>query len=132
MSRVVLTLDALSLNDGTIYRLLPGANPGQRLKTWDEYRGLNGVPQQTNVTEAYVIETHWPLVVQGTSLATLDTYVQAINTKIDACTPSAPKSLVFVATTYYVVASPRIAYTIDERELGTFSTLLDLVLNRLP
>ena len=132
MARTVLTFDALDLNNGTTYRLLPGASPGQRLKTWDEYRGLNGVPQQTNTTEAYIIPTHWPLVVQGTSLATLDTYVQAINTKIDACTPAAPKSLVFVATTYYIVATPRIDYLIGEREIGTFSTLLDLVLNRLP
>ena len=132
MSVPTLTFDGLNINDGTTYRLQPGARPGARKKSWDEYRGLSGAVTQANVSEAYYVESHWPLIVAGSSLADLNTKVQAINTKIDGCTATATKALVFAGTIYQIAASPSVEYEIGQREANAFWTKIDLALFRVP
>lgn len=132
MSVPTCTFDGLNLNDGAIYKLMPGVVLGARAKTWDEYRSYTGAVTRANVSEAAYVEMHFPMLVQGSSPADLDAKVQAINTKIDSCSAASPKNLVYEGTTYQIVDTPRVAYDIGQRERNVFCTLLDVLLWRVP
>jgi len=129
---VILIFDGLDLHDGTVYRVFPGIELGARQKTYSSRKSYTGAVAQYNVSEAYEIPMRFPMKVQGTSLADLDAKVQAINTKIDGCSSAAPKDLVFAASTYQIISSPRVAYVLDAAAGVAFWTVFDLVLNRVP
>jgi len=131
MAVPVCTLDGLNLQANG-YTIMSGIDVGVRLKTWDEQRSYAGGVTQTNVSEAYIIQMTLPLEVQGSSLADLNTKVQAVNTKIDSCSSASPKSLVFDGTTYQIVSTPRVGYVIDLAAEVGFRAAINLVLNRLP
>ena len=132
MAAPTCTFDSLNINDGSTYTILPGVELGARLKTWDEQRSYAGGVTQTNVSEAYVVPMKFPMLVKGTSLADLDSKVQAINTKIDSCSSASPKNLVWAGTTYYIVTTPRVGYVLDEAAGAGFLAVFDLQLNRTP
>ena len=132
MARTVLNFDGLDLNDGVVYRFFPGVELGARQKTWTERKSYTGAVAQYNVSEAASVPMKFPLKVQSTSLADLDDKVQAINAKIDDCSSSTPKSLVWAGTTYQIVTTPRVGYVLDDIAAANFWAMFDLVLNRLP
>lgn len=132
MTPLTVTLDSLNLNDGSTYLLWVGADMGAPVLTFDEQGSYTGAVTQTNVSTAHLIPAVLPIRVKGTSLADLDTKVQAINTKIVLCTAAAPKNLVYGSTTYQIVASPCVSYSSDEAVAVGFWTILELQLNRLP
>ena len=132
MTLPALIFDGLDLNDSVIYTVLPGIAPGAPQKTWSERKSYTGSIAQYNVSEAASVPMLFPMKVQGTSLADLDDKVQAINTKIDGCSSSTPKSLVWADTTYQIVTTPRVAYVLDAAAGVSFWAMFDLVLNRLP
>lgn len=132
MAIPTLTFDGLDLNDGTIYKLMPGVVLGAKRKTWDDRRSYTGSPARYNVSTAYYIESHWPIAVQGTSFADLKSKVAAINTKIDLCTTASPKNLIFAGTTYQIVDSENVEVVVGQREINDFRALIDLALYRIP
>jgi len=132
MALLTCTLDGLDLNNGTSYILWVGASMGAKLKTFDEQRSYSGALTQTNVSEAYYVPVVLPIRCKGSSLSDLDSKVQAINTKIDACTAASPKNLVLGSVTYQIVASPRVTYAMDDGVAVAFWTILDVQLNRIP
>lgn len=133
---ITLTLGGLSLNDGTTYTLLDGFDPGEKTKTWSEYRGYDGTAAQYNVTEAQLIEVTIPLKVASTTVSGLHTAINALNAIIDGGT----STLVYdddtgdalAATSYSIVHSPRVAFRPDTTALTKFYTLLTLTLYRTP
>ena len=124
--------DGLNYNDGVNYFLLYGSDPGERVKTWSEHRGLGGDVVQTNVSEANSVEMRIPLRVQGTSDASLAGAVAALNAKIDLCTDETPQTLVYDHVPYRVVASPRVDYPRDEVATAAMAAFVTLCLSRLP
>ena len=127
-----VTYGGLNLNDGTTYTLLGGFDPGERMKTWSEYRGYDGTAAQYNVSEANLVEMRVPLLIKGTDNATLTAAVAAINALIDA----GPQSFVWNdgggEVTYSCVYSPRIRYVRNNQAQNAFFTTVDLVLYRTP
>ncbi|HZK58293.1 MAG TPA: SGNH/GDSL hydrolase family protein [Cryobacterium sp.] len=130
MARTPLILDGLNLNDGTVYGYLPGAELGARQKTWNERKSYTGVVAQYNVSEAASIPMKFPMMVQGSSLADLDTKVRRINARLDGCSSASPKALVFAGAIYQIVTTPRVSYALDEAAISLFRATFDLVLNR--
>ena len=128
-----LTLDGLNLNSGTTYTLMPGIDFGAQVKTFEEYRSYTGAVTQANVNTGHYIPVSIPLMVQGSSLATLDAAVQAINAKIDTCSAAATKALVWNGTdTYQIASSQRVAYTLDQQAGIAFRVFIVVALNREP
>jgi hypothetical protein len=132
MAAPTCTLDSLDLNDGTIYTISGPVTIGERLKSFDEYRGLDGTVTQANVTEAILIDVTIPIHVQKDSAANLRTALATINTKIDGCTAAAPKVLAYASTNYSIVASPRVGWVEDDAFLLKFWTEIVVALKRLP
>ena len=127
-----VTYGGLSLNDGTTYTLLDGFDPGERMKTWSEYRGYDGTAAQYNVTEAALIEMHVPLLIKSTTNAGLAAAVAAINTIIDDGAATFVWDDGSGAVSYDCVHSPRIRYVRDNAAQSKFYTVVDLVLYRTP
>lgn len=129
---VSFTYGGLDLNDGDTYTLLEPVNLGERVKTWNEYRGYGGGVVQTNVHEAALIEMNFQVEVHAASLAALNAAIAAINALIDA----GAQTLVWNDGTgnvsYSCVHSPRVKKLFDVRAEVGFWTIVDLILNRLP
>ena len=127
-----VTYGGLDLNDGLTYTLMDGFDPGERVKTSSEYRGLNGTVAQYNVSEANVIEMHVPLLVQGTDNASLTAAVAAINAIVDG----GPAVFVYNdgggEVTYSCVYSNRVGYVRNAESQIAFRTRVNLILNRTP
>jgi hypothetical protein len=132
MAAPTVTYGGLDLNDGTTYTLVGEPDFGERVKTWDEYRGLDGTAAQANVSEANLIEVTLRLLVKGTSNATLRAAIGAINTKIDAGAQDLVWNDGGGAITYNCVHSPRAHFRPDSAAQCDFWTFLDLVLYRTP
>ena len=131
-SPVTITYGGLDLNDGTTYRLLYDFAPGERIKTWDEYRSYSGLAAQYNVSEGNLIEMNLRILVQGTSPATLAAAITAINDLIDAGAQDCIWDDGSGAVTYSCVHSPRVNYVRDVLSHVYFRTIIDMVLYRLP
>lgn len=128
MARTVCTYGYLDLNDGVSYFLMPGFNPGQRAKTYDEVLGYGGGALQLNVTEAHLITMTVPLRVQAASMAGLDALIDALNVKVD----EGAQPLLHGVTTYACVLSPRVGYPHDADTLTTFSAFVTFSPIRTP
>lgn len=129
---ITITYGGLNLNDGTTYKLLDGFDPGERTKTFDEYRGYGGTAAQANVSEANLIEMRVPLKVMAASLTALHTAINAINAIIDA----GPATFVWNdgggSVSYSCVHSPRVHYVPAAGVASSLQTRLTLVLYRTP
>lgn len=111
MTVPLLTYGGLDLNDGVTYFLLPGFDPGEKLKTWDEQRSYTGGVAQTNVSEAALIQMIVPLEILAASEAALAAAVDAINTRVDAGAQTLAYTPLGGAAVYYsCVHSQRISY----------------------
>ena len=132
MSAPTCVFDGLNINDGAVYTVFPGVDLGERKKTFDEYRSFTGDVSQANVSEAYYVEAHLPIAVQGSSRANLKSKVEDINDIIDSCSAASTKTLVYDGESYEIAASPRVAYVKDQAAEVSFWTKLDLTLNRVP
>ena len=129
---VTCTYGGLNLNDGTKYIALEGFDPGEKVKTWDERRGLNGTVAQYNVTEASLIELAYPLRIKGTSLADFKTNLDAINNLIDAGAQSFVYNNGGGSVTYNCVHSQRLnAPDVISKMVG-FAVDTVLILMRTP
>ena len=84
MARQTVTYGAKNLNDGVTWFLMPGADFGERLKTWDERRSYAGNVAQYNVTEANLIHMSLPFRIEAADVAGLHTEIDALNVLIDA------------------------------------------------
>jgi len=126
------TFDALNINDGTTYTILPGVRLGAKERSYDEYMSYSGVVTQVNVSAAHLISMTIPLHVTGSSAADLRTNLTALNTKIAAATAAVPLDLVYAGATYYIVAGSELEWEEDLAFLLTFWTEVDLQLNRKP
>jgi hypothetical protein len=127
-----VTYGGLNLNDGTTYTLLGGFDPGERMKTWSEYRGYDGTAAQYNVSEANLIEMRVPLLIKSTTNAGLSTAVAAINNIIDGGDATFIWDDGGGAVSYACVHSPRIRYVRDSKAQSAFFTVVDMVLYRTP
>lgn len=126
-----VTLDGLSLNDGSLYFYMGSFDPGETPLTYDEWPSYAGGVAVTNVSTAHVVQMTLPIDVRGTSEATMLAGVAAINAKIATCSYAAPKTLVVGSSSYSVIASTQIAPVRDE--LYRINTArLSIALNRLP
>ena len=132
MAAPTVTFDGLNINDGTKYSVMPGANLGAKVTTYNEYIGYDGTAKQANVMRAALVPMVIPLMVMGTSVSDLRTNVAALNTKIDACGPSSPKTLAFDGVNYSIVASSQVSPTLEQSYQNKFFCFADLVLNRNP
>ncbi len=110
MARSTLIYGGKDLNDGAIWCLMPGADFGERVKTYDEHLSYTGNVAQHNVTEAHLIPMSIPLRLQGSDVSEMRAEVDALNALIDA----GEQDLVYDdgsgAITYSCAASPRISY----------------------
>lgn len=126
--RTVCTYGGLNLNDGVTWFLRPGFSPGERLKTWAEYRSYTGAPRQYNVSEASLIEMRVPLRVQAASLAGLRTAVAALNTLVDG----GERTLVYDGVSYSCAHSRRVELVIDDVAATCFSAAIEFTPMRYP
>ena len=129
---IALTYGGLNLNDGSTYIVLEPVDVGERQKTWSEYRGLDGTVAQTNVSEASLIEMHFPIEVHGSSVSDLDSKITAINTLIDAGAQTLAFNDGSGAVNYSCLHSPRVGRVHDIRSDVGFYTVVELVLFRIP
>ena len=124
MARTVLTYDGLDMNDGVNYFLLPGFDPGEKIKTYDEVVGLDGDVVQLNVAEAGLITMVVPLRIEGSSEANLETLVAAINTKVDAGDQTLVHGPSGDTDSYSCVESPRVNYVRDQLVKVVFAAFI--------
>ncbi len=127
-----VTYGGLDLNDGTTYTLLDGFDPGERAKSWSEYRGYDGTAAQYNVTEANLIEMRVPLLIKGTDNASLTAAITALNAIIDA----GPANFVWNdgggEVTYSCVYSPRVSAPWGSLRQNKYVAPVELILYRTP
>ena len=122
----------LNLNDGTTYTLLDGFDPGERVKTFAEHRGYDGTVGVYNVSEANLIEMRVPLLVKGSSNATLTAAIAALNALIDAGAQTFVYNDGGGAVSYSCTYSPRISYVRDSTTQVAFRCVVDMILYRTP
>lgn len=103
-----------NLNDGVSWFLLPGFDPGEKAKSFDEVRGLDGDVVQLNVSEAGLITMIVPLRVQGDSMADLASKIDVLNALIDAGAQTLVAGPPGATTAYACVHSPRVGFVRDE------------------
>jgi len=127
-----VTYGGLNLNDGTTYTLLDGFDPGERVKSWAEHRGYDGTVAQYNVSEANLIEMRVPLLVKGSSNATLTAAIAALNALIDAGAQSFVYNDGGGAVTYSCTYSPRVNFARDTLAQNKFAAYVDMILYRTP
>jgi len=124
MARSTLTYGGKNLNDGSTWALMPGANFGERLKTYDEIRSYSGSVVQCNVSEANFIHMNIPLRLRGSSISSMKAEIDALNALIDA----GEQNLVYNdgsgAVTYQCAHSQRVNY---ERTVETKSALMAFI-----
>ncbi len=80
----MLIFGGLDLNDHVTYFLLPGFDPGERVKTWDEQRSYAGTVAQTNVREDENVQMTVPLEIRANGEEALAAAVDAINDRVEA------------------------------------------------
>ena len=131
MAAPTCTLDSLNINDGSTYTI-ESFTPDAKVASFDEYRSYDGSVAQYNETTANLVQCSLTMLVQAATAALLRTALAALNTKVEAATFAAPKSLVYASTTYYIVTSSSITWVEDARFLAGFNTVIDFTLNRKP
>jgi hypothetical protein len=129
---VTFSYGGLNINDGTVFKVLDGFDPGEAVKTFSEYRGYDGSVKQVNVTEAKLVKMHVPLRVSGANLTAIRAAIATINALID----DGEQDFVFDdgsgAVTYRCLQSPRIVYLPDPGVAESLVAFVDLVLYRDP
>ena len=128
---VTCTLDGLNLNDGALYFVQLGFDPGEEELSYDEFPSYAGGLAIRNVSRAHVAQATLPIDVRAAGEAAMKAGVAAINSKIAACTFAAPKALVYGADSYSIIDSRPVRPVHDELYAINVARLT-LVLNRLP
>ena len=128
---IVCTLDGLNLNDGTLYFVQLGFDPGEEELSYDEFPSYAGGLAIRNVSRAHVAQATLPVDVRAASEAAMKAGVAAINAKIAGCTFAAPKALVYGTDSYSIIDSKPVRPVHDELYAVNVARL-SLVLNRLP
>ena len=134
MARTVLTYGGLNLNDGVVYSLVPGFDPGEPTFVYEEVYALGAiVPLQLRKhAEEKLVTMTVPLKIQGTSEANLKALVDAIDTRVDA----GPQTLVHgppgFTHSYNCVYSQRVPFPREELVTSIFSADVTLTLLRTP
>lgn len=105
MARRICTYGGMDLNDGTTWFLL-SADPGERVKTYDEEPGYDGTVQQFNVSEAHLVQGDFRFKVEDVSPDAIQDEVDALNALIDA----GEQDLVLGSVTYSCVHSQRVKW----------------------
>jgi len=129
---ITVRYGGLNINDGTTYTVLDKIDLGERIKTWSEYRGLDGTVAQYNVTEASMIEMRIPLLIKGTSLAAFNGAVAAINNIIDGGPALFAWNDGSGETSFNIGYSPRVHYVLDVSSQNGYYAIVDLILYRTP
>ena len=134
MARTVLTYGGLNLNDGVVYSLLPGFDPGVPGYVFEEAYALGAItPMQLRQhAEEKLIAMTIPLKIQGTSEANLQALVAAINALIDAGPQTLVHGPVGYTLSYNCVYSQRPAFPRQELVTSVFSADVTLTLLRTP
>jgi hypothetical protein len=127
----VCTLDGLNLNDGLLYFLQLGFDPGEEGLSFDEFPSYTGTMAVRNESRAKVIVATLPVDIRAANEAALKNAAAAINTKIGGCSYATPKVLNVAGDTFQIVASPRIRLVRDDLYALNIARL-SIALNRLP
>lgn len=128
MARTVCTYGGLDLNDGVTWFLMPGFDPGERIKTYFERRAYSGAVRQYNVTEANLIHMFVPLRIEAADTAGLYAARDALNAKIDA----GEQTLVHGAVSYNCAHSSRVRIIHDEVTDTCHAAFVDFTPVRYP
>lgn len=132
-----VTYGGLNLNSGPTssgigFTVLDGFDPGERIRTWSEFRGYAGAVLQYNITEANLIPMRIPLLAKESSLNGLLTLLGKLNAIIDG----GPTTFIYndgaVSTTYNCAWSSRPTIPRDSNFQTGFWVKFELVLNRYP
>lgn len=133
---MAITLDGLNINDGTTYTVLnEGVNLSQAQTTWDEVASYSsGDNAQVNVSvKKALIPVSIPMMVKGTSVSNLNSNLETLFAKVDACTFAAPLTLSWEGESFSIVYSSRPAEIVrdPQYQLG-FKARFTLTLTRTP
>lgn len=128
MERTVCTYGGLNLNDGVTWFLMPGFDPGKRIKTYTEHRSYSGAIRQYNVSEANLIHMRVPLRIEAADLAGLRAARDALNDLIDA----GEQELVHDDIIYYCAHSDRVSFIYDNAATVCFAAFIDFTPVRYP